>query len=478
MPNIDSCHWWNARVLEAGARTVTKLTATGVRLFAGSLLLFTNAVVRRSLLTIVVLNISIGIEKHLFLHREAAELGSLGGLQLSLTNIALLGLYVGWFLGSRTVRMSSDTTPNAARNSKIVFPALAFLLFCTVSCFAASDITLALFGWASVLERFCLLLLLASTLVTKEEIIFVIRLTLIASIVQSLIMLAQLGGLIADLDFLGFKTRAEFAGAERISGTLGAPNMAAAYLSMMIVVMAGVLLARTQLIDKALAVVGLISAIVPLIATASRGGWASLFVGLTALAILRGRRLPRNFVWVTVLIIAVVVPFKHFIQDRLLDDDNGSSAARMPLNGLAIRLIADHPLTGVGVNNFAVAMQPYLVHGFTGEFVYTVHNTYLLVWAETGVGGVVVFVWILGSVTGGALRCSRSHGGMLGSAALGMAAALIGLMVQMSVDIFRSDAANYLLWLFAGLIVAIGRLEDSSVPALSRYCDIPHSAFH
>jgi len=130
----------------------------------------------------------------------------------------------------------------------------------------------------------------------------------------------------------------------------------------------------------------------------------------------------------------------------------------MPLNELAGVMIMDHPVMGVGANNFAVAMEPYLARGFSGEFLYTVHNTYLLVWAETGIGGLIVFVWLLITIVRQGSKCWQLRDFLFAPIALGCTAAVIGLMVQMNFEPTRSGTGMHLLWLFGGLVTAMNRM--------------------
>jgi O-antigen ligase len=102
------------------------------------------------------------------------------------------------------------------------------------------------------------------------------------------------------------------------------------------------------------------------------------------------------------------------------------------------------------------------VDGFSGEFLYTVHNKYLLVWAETGIGGLIAFVWLLVATVRQGSKCWLSRDALFGPLALGCTAAVIGLMVQMNLDPFRSGAAIHLLWLLAGLVSVMNRLSTNS----------------
>ncbi len=68
---------------------------------------------------------------------------------------------------------------------------------------------------------------------------------------------------------------------------------------------------------------------------------------------------------------------------------------RAELNWIALKMFQDHPLLGVGLNNFTVRMSEYgEVSGWT-RFLQPVHNVYLLVAAETGILGLAAFLCLL-----------------------------------------------------------------------------------
>jgi hypothetical protein len=71
---------------------------------------------------------------------------------------------------------------------------------------------------------------------------------------------------------------------------------------------------------------------------------------------------------------------------------------RAELNWMALKMFQDHPLLGVGLNNFTVQMGEYgEVSGWT-RFLQPVHNVYLLIVAETGLFGLIAFFGLLFSV--------------------------------------------------------------------------------
>ncbi len=191
-----------------------------IALLAVPISILTARKVQRALIAILVLNVSLQIQKHFFLREDLADLGALGGLQISLTSVALAGLYSAWLLRLAT---SFGPVQSIGRTlNRVTLPGLLFLAFCLLSLLVAVDAALGIFEVCSVLERFLLYLYIAKA-VTSREAPFMVRVLLLALVIQSALMLAQGGGLLGDIDVYGIKTRATFAGDPRISGTVGSP---------------------------------------------------------------------------------------------------------------------------------------------------------------------------------------------------------------------------------------------------------------
>jgi len=122
----------------------------------------------------------------------------------------------------------------------------------------------------------------------------------------------------------------------------------------------------------------------------------------------------------------------------------------------ALEMIRDHPLLGVGPNNYSVAMKQYgAIYGKWGDWVYTVHNKLLLVWAETGPGGLVAFLWFLAATIRLGWQGWKAGDPWLSPLALGFTAALIGHIVHMQVDLFSARPEVQLLWVVAALVAVI-----------------------
>jgi O-antigen ligase len=122
-------------------------------------------------------------------------------------------------------------------------------------------------------------------------------------------------------------------------------------------------------------------------------------------------------------------------------------------------MVEANPVLGVGSNNFSVVMDRYLTSEFRHAFLYAVHNRYLLIWAEIGAAGLLAYLaFLLGALRKG-WKCWLLGDPFLSPIALGIATAIVGHMVQMSVDIFRGRPTLQLLSLVAGLLAAIYRMS-------------------
>lgn len=75
-----------------------------------------------------------------------------------------------------------------------------------------------------------------------------------------------------------------------------------------------------------------------------------------------------------------------------------SFSRRSQLNKISWQMFLDHPLTGVGLNNFTVSMEKYGYVSAATRFLQPVHNLYLLILSETGLLGLAAFIYLLFSI--------------------------------------------------------------------------------
>jgi len=417
--------------------------------------------VQRVLLAIIIVDIPFQFGTHLFYREDDAALGALGGLSISATTLALAGLYLGWLL-----RVFGNRYSARRAGIEINWPLLAYFAITTLSVFVAQDVGLSLFEVCLLLEACLVYLFLAGTIRTREDVAFVVSILLVACLLESVVMIIlRFTGMPSTI--WGAPTHIHIAsdpkeGFMRIGGTVGSSNFAAAYLSISLTCAASVLFTNLGRWYKWLATAVLGMGSIALIFTFSRGGWLALTLSLVLLSLISWQRRGLSLkapLAVLLLLTLLYLPFHSVISARLFGDDRGSAESRIPLMNLALRIIEDHPVLGVGVNNFTIAMGSYVTSEFREGFLFAVHNKYLLVLAETGIGGLLAFLAFLGSTVRKGWQCWGFRDRLLSPLALGFAAGLVGHMVHMTVDVFRGRPTQQLVWLIAGLLAAMCRMR-------------------
>src|SRR5437899_2958126 len=243
-----------------------------------------TALARRILLAVVMLDIPLQIGTHLWFQQDAAELGALGGLNFSITTIALAGLYAGWL--PRLVALRRTGQRPAIRVST---PLLVYLGSAIASMLVARDQMLSVFEIALFVQMFFLYLYIASTVMTKDDIRFITRMLLFGLIAESLLMFTLMHGGQAP-SIWAVRTRVDLAKSSldppRVAGTIGSANSAAAYLGISLLFAMGALFSRMQPVLRILAMVALVLGTMGLILTFSRGGWLTTGICLVLLLLI------------------------------------------------------------------------------------------------------------------------------------------------------------------------------------------------
>jgi putative inorganic carbon (HCO3(-)) transporter len=418
--------------------------------------------VRRMLLTIIMLDIPFQLDTNLRYRTEAAELGAIGGFNISLTTICLAVLYALW-LGELLTR----SQPQSHARFHVSFSLSLYLAFVVLSVVVAHDVELATFELLLLVQMFLLYTYIANTVRTRQDVLFIVTLLLIGLVLESLIMIGVyfVG---QDFSIAGISTNVDpsYRQVSRVGGTLGSPIIAASYLSLLLAPAIGLLLTGVARWYKWLAVFAFSFGAVALILTLSRGGWLALVLSLTVLCLLawhRGWLSPTIPFALVIVVILLSLLFQNAILTRIFGDDMGSANSRIPLMKLAFRIINDNPVFGAGANNFAIMINRYATPEFGGEWLYVVHNKYLLVWAETGIGGLVMLISFLIATIRRGWQCWKFNDRFLSPLALGFTGAIVGQMAHMFIDVFHTRSQVQLLWLVASLIIAMGNMNEEKV---------------
>lgn len=413
------------------------------------------------------------------LERDVAGIHQeLVGLNLYLSDLAMLLLLVSALLW---IRRSEEPHPDTRF---LLYPVSLLVILTGLSAAWAIDFPLALL----ILLR--LLLLLATTLVIvrlrPDERIVVYGATLTIGI-QALAAVMQFR-LQHDLGLtvLGEPDLAPVPGGSSILaaedrfwlrgyGLTPHPNILGGMLaSLLLMLTPSYLRANTKVkpLWSALLLIGLAG----LLVSFSRSAWLGVFAGgiFFLVAVWTQKRWRVAYLRPLILLLfcgsilsfAVAWSNLQLVQGRLTPEssryETRSMSERQILSDAGRKLFRLSPLTGVGAGNFTPAALP-LVAGAPDVTPQPVHNMLLLLSAELGVGGGLLWLWIM--VAPAAVTLRRLRRGRLTLFALGISAALVAYGV---IDLFDYYAwgwvqgrwLRWLLWALWATAIADTPSED------------------
>jgi O-antigen ligase len=209
----------------------------------------------------------------------------------------------------------------------------------------------------------------------------------------------------------------------------------------------------------------------------TRAAWIGFAMGLTTIILLGWRRRTiqgRMVLWITAIMVAGVLILLPTMLTRVSEDyailggdpNKATLEERLGLIRIAMDIIADHPLTGVGPGAY-----PYVLRGYANgvdQWLFTVHNEFMLRAAETGILGALAFLALLVAGFRVALRLVRTKTSLVSITALGWTGALVALVWQMNWVPWIGWSYNAMLWLMLGLMDGAQRLpgrEENPISA-------------
>ena len=414
--------------------------------------------VRRVLLAAICIDIPLQLDVYFGYDFFAGGRGALGGLGVSVTTASLVILY-GLWLADRACGVR-ETPVLRLRSSG---PTLLYVACAVISTLVASNIVLSAYEIFLLLQMLLLYIYVVSWVRQEDDALFLVRMLLVGVILEgSIILLIYLAGY--NIDIPGLSTSVSDShygdGYFRPGGTLGSPNAAASYLSLLLGAAVGLWLTKPRPLDRWIAAAACGLGGIALIVTLSRGGWIATGLSISILcaaAWYRGWLPPSAPILFALIGGLVAILLAGAIVKRLTEDDGDSASSRIPLMEMAFRMIEDNPILGVGANNAAIRLDEYSGDTFVGkgEWRHVVHNNFLLIWVEKGLFGLFAFLWFLGATIRCGWRCWRARDRLWSLLALGLMSGVIGHAVHMQVDFFKLRPHVQLLWLSAAVISAI-----------------------
>jgi O-antigen ligase len=258
----------------------------------------------------------------------------------------------------------------------------------------------------------------------------------------------------------------------RLQGGADDPNFLASAIVpavVLAVALAGLVRAR----QRPALLAAIVVLVVGLVATQSRGGaLAAIAALLASLVVMRGRR--GHVLAVVALVAAVALAYVAVSPGALsrLTSAEDRGNGREDLWVVASRMADEHPVTGVGLDNFRVRSAEYVREPGSLQFVdliaerpHEVHNTYLQLLAETGVVGAALFVAVvalaLRSAGTAARRLAAAGRRELAQLARAVLVANVGLLAA---GVFLSTGSRALFWILLALGPALLGLAPPVAP--------------
>ena len=326
----------------------------------------------------------------------------LGGAQFSLVELLTLISVGAWvvkyLIGIAQKKPEDDlsavgNSPLAIRHRRFLHFDLAVLFFVLIGILSVK--MAGNFGVASrefrviVIEPALLYALIRATNLTRRDLQRLVDAFILSAVAVSLIGLYQY--LFTNWVIIG-------EGVRRVLAVYGSPNNLALYLDRalpLVIALAAFVGGRRRRTAYALAAIPIAAAVY---LTYSRGAWLiGLPAGLLVIGLFSGRRARLAIAALLVVGAIALVPFSQTDRFKsLFQEGTGTGFFRVSVWESGIAMIRDHPVFGVGLDNFLYEYPQYIQPDAWREpNLAHPHNIVLDFWVRLGVLGVVALGWLL-----------------------------------------------------------------------------------
>lgn len=265
-------------------------------------------------------------------------------------------------------------------------------------------------------------------------------------------------------------------GVRRVRGVYGSPNNLSLFLGRILPLLFALIAFDRSLRRRALYGLACVPIALCLYLTYSRGAW---FLGLPAslvfIGLMRGGRATWGALGAAVAAVALLL-LPLLGTERItstLNAQEGTTFLRMKLWQGALNMIRDHPLLGVGLDNFLYQYRTryILPSAWPEPELSHPHNIILDWWTRLGVGGMVAFLWLeIAFFKKGLALYRRLEGEAAQALVLGLMGSMVSGLVHGLIDnsFFLVDLAFVFFLTFgvmAKLEEALRGQKPASLPA-------------
>lgn len=410
--------------------------------------------VKRSLFFVLICGIPLDLQ--LLLSGYQRRITS-SGIFLSVVDVSILGLIILWVIGRKSSDVIADN--KLFYHSDLTKPALLYVGANIVSLLVSGDKTWCFYGIVNTIKLFAVFFVVANSIRTEREIKYVMSFLVTSLFIQSAIYIVQhFTGI--DFNVLGqSQLSGDFYGSTRERGLMGQANTSGLFFSACLLLGISWYFIQRRILMRILIAITIGLSISGLIITLTRSAWLAFVFSVMIFTIIGIRRKWVKFraiIPILAILVIIVMGFWDSVTGRFEKHDAGSAYSRIPSMILMTRIIKDHPILGVGVNNYVDARNRYLTEDVR-EALHYPHNQYLLVFVETGIVGFLGFMWFLYKVFKAGIRSIGSENPLNGKLAAGILMAIVAISIGMLTDAHVQGPVAELMWFLAGLVPAIER---------------------
>lgn len=265
---------------------------------------------------------------------------------------------------------------------------ILLLIAATVSIFVSTDIRAAMGIWkAYFVEPLLFFSIFISTVKTEEDKKQIIWALLLGTLPITIFAIIQkfTGWLIPNPFWQAEETR-------RVTSFFGYPNAVALYVAPLLPL--AIYLWNKRLTQKILLIVIISAGLLAIIFAQSTGA----LIALAGTAILFGLINKKTRPWAlgAMIIFAIIffaTPLKQpFANEVLFQGVSGQ--LRLNMWGETVEMLKTHPILGAGLANYQTAVRPWHILKWAEIYLYP-HNLFITFWSETGLFGLIAFIWLI-----------------------------------------------------------------------------------
>lgn len=337
-------------------------------------------------------------------------------------------------------------------------PGAVFLVCSFLSAFVSKDMAFSFMNWALQPLMYALVYLLIYTTVStekeKEKALYAFLAGAVVTVMYGFFQYANAADMAADMEAQSWVDPERFPLLRRrMYSTLENPNLFGAYLLMIISILTAFTLRERAVKKRTVFAVILLSLLLCLALTYSRGAWVSLAAIVLGLTLFYDKRFGLLF-----LLVPVVLAFYHGqVVERFLSLFSGEDTSvdlRFALWESTMAMIEEHPLLGVGWGAYFLAYPDYnFFIQEEGVLIFHAHNMYLNMLAEVGIPGGMAF--LLAFFAQGIL-CWRNyrHGNDSFTKSMGLGGVLMVMalsVISMGDHVLFSRSVSFCFWSLSAL---------------------------